>query len=213
MDLNQDDDFDGILVQLPLPDHLDEFEVLETIAPEKDVDGLTPCNVGKLWSDNYDFEKDLLPCTPKGVVRLLNKYRIQIEGRDAVIVNRSNLVGKSLAKLLLDENATVSLCHSKTEDIEKHTRKADILVTAVGGRPGFSVGKEMVKKGAVIVDVGLNYLEDGLYGDVEFEKVKEKTSFITPVPGGVGPMTRVTLLENIMTAGDMEFEIPKRRKR
>lgn len=204
-ELNEDEEFDGILVQLPLPVHLDEFEVLETIDPEKDVDGLTPYNIGRLWSDNYDFENDLLPCTPKGIMRLLEKYEIHLESKEAVIVNRSNLVGKPLAKLLLDRNATVSLCHSRTKNIEEHTSKADILVTAVGARPNFVVGEDMVKTGAVVVDVGMNYLDDGLYGDVEFEEVKNKVSHITPVPGGVGPMTRVMLLENVMIAGDMKF--------
>ncbi|MFP4006253.1 MAG: bifunctional 5,10-methylenetetrahydrofolate dehydrogenase/5,10-methenyltetrahydrofolate cyclohydrolase [Candidatus Hadarchaeia archaeon] len=203
-DLNEDENFDGILVQLPLPEHLEEKEVIEKIAPEKDVDGLTSYNIGRLWADRYDFARDMLPCTPKGVVRLLEEYSIEIAGKEAAIVNRSNLVGKPIAKLLLDRNATVSICHSQTKNLKRYTKSADILITAVGARPEFTIEKQMVKKGAVVVDVGMNYLEDGLYGDVKFNEVKNKTSYITPVPGGVGPMTRVMLLENVTLAGGIK---------
>lgn len=203
-DLNENESFDGILVQLPLPSHLDQYEILDAIKPEKDVDGLHPYNIGKLWSNNYDFERDLLPCTPKGIMRLLDRYEIELEGRRAVIVNRSNLVGKPLAKLMLDRNVTLTVCHSRTKDIKSHTSSAEILVTAVGARPNFVVTKDMVAEDAVVIDVGMNYLEDGLFGDAKFDEIKGKTSYITPVPGGVGPMTRVMLLENVLIAGGIK---------
>lgn len=200
-DLNEDDNFDGIIVQFPVPDHLNRKKILKTIAPEKDVDGLHPYNVGKLWTSDYDIEADLLPCTPKGIITMLERNDIEVEGKNAVIINRSDLVGKPLSKLLLDRNATVTICHSRTRGIKSHTSNADLLVTAVGRRPDFTVARDMVKEGATVIDVGMNYIEDNLYGDVEFEEVKEKTSYITPVPGGVGPMTRVSLLENVLIAG------------
>lgn len=204
--LNTNERFDGIIVQLPVPAHLDQYEILENVDPKKDVDGLHPLNIGRLWSSNYDFEKDLLPCTPKGVMRLLDRYEIELKGKRTVIVNRSNLVGKPLAKLMLDRNATLTVCHSRTRNIEKHISSADILVTAVGNRPNFVVAENMVSKNAIVVDIGMNYLEDGLCGDVEFDEVKEKTSYITPVPGGVGPMTRIMLLENVLIAGGAKIE-------
>lgn len=203
-ELNENDRFDGMIVQLPVPSQIDEYRMLEAIDPEKDVDGLHPYNIGKLWAGDYDFESDLLPCTPKGIMRLLDRYEIDLEGKEAVIINRSDLVGKPLAKLMLDRNATVTICHSRTEDISEKTASADVLVTAVGVRPRFVVTADMVAEGSVIVDVGMNYLEDGVYGDVEFEEVEEKTSYITPVPGGVGPMTRVILLENVLIAGGVK---------
>lgn len=200
-ELNQNEDFDGIIVQFPVPDHLDRKKILKAIDHRKDVDGLHPYNVGKLWSSDYSFQNDLLPCTPKGIITMLERYDVEVEGKDAVIINRSDLVGKPLAKLLLDRNATVTVCHSKTSTIDAHTSSADILVTAVGRRPDFVVTKEMTKEGAVVIDVGMNYIEDELYGDVKFEEVKDKSSYITPVPGGIGPMTRVSLLENVLNAG------------
>ncbi len=200
-ELNQNEDFDGIIVQFPVPDHLEWKKITNAINPEKDVDGLHPYNVGKLWSSDYNFQEDLIPCTPRGIITMLERYEIDVEGMDAVIINRSDLVGKPLAKLLLDRNATVTLCHSKTDNIEAHASSCDLLITAVGRRPDFVVTEEMVKEGAVVVDVGMNYIEDELYGDVKFEEVKEKASYITPVPGGVGPMTRVSLLENVLNAG------------
>ncbi len=200
--LNEDKDFDGIIVQLPAPDPLDRHEIINSINHQKDVDGLNPLNVGKLWTGNYDFEEDLLPCTPKGVIRLLEKHDIEFEGSDAAIVNRSNLVGNPLAKLLIDRNSTVTICHSKTENLKKKTRKAEILITAVGNRESFEVREEMVKEDAVVVDVGMNYVDGELKGDVNFDDVKEKCSYITPVPGGVGPMTRVILLENVVLASE-----------
>lgn len=198
--LNSDDKVHGVFVQLPLPKHINRKKVSAVINPRKDVDGLHPYNVGKLWLGSYEFENDLLPCTPKGIVKLLDRYDIKLEGKLAVIINRSDLVGKPLAKLFLDRNATVVVCHSKTPQLEKHTKAADVLVSAVGRRPSFAVNEKMVKKGAVVVDVGMNYVGGKLQGDVDFERVKGKASHITPVPGGVGPMTRVMLLHNVLIA-------------
>lgn len=204
--LNQDEEFDGIIVQLPVPDHLNPNRIVEKISPTKDVDGLNPYNIGKLWASDYEFESDLLPCTPKGILRLLDRYDIELEGERTVIVNRSNLVGKPLAKLMLDRDATVTLCHSRTKNVKNYTSRAEVLVTAVGNRPDFVVTEDMVAEGAVVVDVGMNHLEGGLYGDVKFDEVEEKASYITPVPGGVGPMTRVTLLENVLLAGGQKTD-------
>ncbi len=198
--LNGDYKVHGIFVQLPLPKHINRKKVTASISPRKDVDGLHPYNVGKLWLGMYESENDLLPCTPKGIVKLLDRYNIELEGKLAVIINRSDLVGKPLAKLFLDRNATVVVCHSKTPELEKQTRTADVLVSAVGRRPSFVVSEKMVKKGAVVVDVGMNYVGGKLQGDVDFERVKEKASYIAPVPGGVGPMTRVMLLHNVLIA-------------
>jgi len=202
--LNADKGVHGILLQLPLPDHLNKTEVITRVAPEKDVDGLHPYNVGKLWLGIYDINRDLLPCTPKGIVKLLDHYRIKLAGKNVVIINRSDLVGKPLLKLLLDRNATVTTCHSKTTDLKEHTKAADILVTAVGQRPTFLITADMVKDGAVVVDVGINYVEGKICGDVDFESVKEKASYITPVPGGVGPMTRAMLLQNILITSKVQ---------
>lgn len=194
--------FTGIIVQLPLPRHLDPLEIVSHIDPDRDADGLHPMNVGKLWAGQYDLEKSLLPCTPKGIVRLLDYYSLELRGKVAVIVNRSNLVGKPLAKLMLDRDATVVICHSKTRDLEEIMREADVLVTAVGRRPNFVVGPEMVKEGAIVIDVGMNFVDGKLMGDVDFEKVEKKASYITPVPGGVGPMTRAMLLENVVNIAE-----------
>jgi len=192
--------FNGIIVQLPLPPHIDRRKVLSKIDPVKDVDGLHPENVGRLWLGDYSLQDSLLPCTPKGIVRLLDRYNIVLEGKLAVIINRSDLVGKPLAKLLLDRNATVAVCHSKTRNLEERTREADILVSGVGRAPAFRVTAEMVREGAVVVDVGISHVEGKMVGDVDFERVKEKASHITPVPGGIGPMTRAMLLENVLIA-------------
>ena len=200
--LNVDKDVHGILVQLPLPAHLNKTGIIARVFPEKDVDGLHPYNVGKLWLGMYDIDRDLLPCTPKGVVKLLDHYGIKLEGKNAVIINRSDLVGKPLLKLLLDKNATVTACHSKTANLKEHTRAAKIFITAVGQRPKFLVTGDIVKDGAVVVDVGINYVGGKICGDVDFESVKEKASYITPVPGGVGPMTRAMLLSNILIAAE-----------
>ncbi len=202
-ELNKDREVHGIFVQLPLPLHIDKKKVTASINPQKDVDGLHPHNVGKLWLGMYNFENDLLPCTPKGIVKLFDHYGIELAGKLAVIINRSDLVGKPLSKLFLDRNATVVICHSKTQWLEKYALAADVLVSAVGRRPNFAVRKDMVKEGAVVVDVGMNYVGGKLQGDVDFESVKEKASYITPVPGGVGPMTRVMLLYNALIAAKL----------
>jgi methylenetetrahydrofolate dehydrogenase (NADP+)/methenyltetrahydrofolate cyclohydrolase len=198
--LNKDEEIHGILVQLPLPPSVSGTKVVEQILPEKDVDGLHSFNVGKLWLGTYDFDNDLLPCTPKGIMKLLDHYKIELAGKDAVIINRSNLVGKPLSKLFLDRDATVTMCHSKTKNLKEFTKKADILVTAVGRRSAFIVTEDMVKEGAVVVDVGISYVGEKVCGDIDFEKIEKKATYVTPCPGGVGPMTRVMLLYNVLNA-------------
>jgi len=202
-DLNRDDSVDGILVQLPLPDQIDDRAVIDTIAPAKDVDGFHPANLGRLLRGNPSF----VPATPFGIMEMLRRSDIDPDGMDAVVVGRSNIVGKPLAALLMQRsaNATVTVCHSHTEELAAHTRRADLLVAAVG-RPAF-IGADMVQEGAVVIDVGINRVDDEsrergyrLVGDVDFEAVREKASRITPVPGGVGLMTRAMLLKNTMTA-------------
>ena len=196
--LNEDEGVDGILVQLPLPAHIDELKALYAIAREKDVDGFHPENVAALWRRRTEPETNpqyCVPCTPRGIIRLLKAANVQIEGKRAVVVGRSNIVGLPTSKLLLNENATVSICHSHTVGLAEITREADTLVVAVG-KPRF-ITADMVKKGAVVIDVGIDHGEDGkLCGDVDFEAVKEVASVITPVPGGVGPMTICSLMEN-----------------
>ena len=193
--LNQSPLIHGILVQLPLPKHLDPEEVIMAIDPAKDVDAFHPVNVGKIMIGNYDF----LPCTPAGVMELLHRSGIEVSGKECVVIGRSNIVGKPQAMLLLHENATVTVCHSKTRNLPSVCRRADILVSAVG-KPKF-VTADMVRNGAVVIDVGMNRDENGkLCGDVDFEPVSEKASYITPVPGGVGPMTITMLLKNTVTA-------------
>ena len=196
--LNEDEGVDGILVQLPLPAHIDELKALYAIAREKDVDGFHPENVAALWRRRTEPETNpqyCVPCTPRGIIRLLKAANVQIEGKRAVVVGRSNIVGLPTSKLLLNENATVSICYSHTVGLAEITREADILVVAVG-KPRF-ITADMVKKGAVVIDVGIDHGEDGkLCGDVDFEAVKEVASVITPVPGGVGPMTICSLMEN-----------------
>lgn len=194
-ELNGREDMDGILVQLPLPKHLDEREVLRAIRPDKDVDCFHPYNVGKLMIGEDGF----LPCTPYGVVRMLKEYNIDIRGKHCVVVGRSNIVGKPQAILMLREDATVTICHSRTPDLAAECRRADILIAAVG-RVGL-ITADMVKDGAVVIDVAMNRNEQGkLCGDVCYEEVAEKASYITPVPGGVGPMTRAMLMENTLYA-------------
>ena len=194
-ELNGRSDINGILCQLPLPRHLDEKAVINAISPEKDVDAFHPVNVGKIMIGDFDF----LPCTPAGVMRLLDESGIEIEGKSCVVIGRSNIVGKPMSMLLLHRNATVTICHSKTKDLKEVTKKADILVAAVG-RANF-VTADMVKEDAVVIDVGINRLPDGkLCGDVDFNAVSEKCSFITPVPGGAGPMTIAMLMANTVTA-------------
>ena len=192
--LNNDDLVTGILVQMPLPKHLDSKKIQNSITPEKDVDGLTNINMGKL-SHN---EECLIPCTPIGIVDLLNYYNIEISGKNVTIVGRSDLVGKPLASLMTNNDATVTLCHSKTNNLKEFTKVADILVVAIG-KPNF-ITEEYVKEGAVVVDVGINRLENGLVGDVDFDSVSKKASYITPVPGGVGQMTVAELGKNTYKA-------------
>ena len=193
--LNAEPKIHGILVQLPLPAHLDADHVIERILPQKDVDAFHPSNVGKIMIGKYDF----LPCTPAGVMVLLEKSGIDVCGKKCVVIGRSNIVGKPQAMLLLHKNATVTICHSKTKDLAGITRDADLIVCAIG-KAGFLTG-DMVSSGAVVIDVGINRNEDGkLCGDVDFESVAPKASYITPVPGGVGPMTIAMLMQNTMTA-------------
>ena len=194
-ELNEDNDVDGFIVQLPLPKHLDDKAVIEAISPLKDVDAFHAVNVGKIMLGEYDF----LPCTPAGVMEMLHSYNIEVSGKNCVVIGRSNIVGKPMAMLLLHENGTVTICHSRTKNLAEICSQADILVAAVG-RPKF-VTADMVKEGAVVIDVGMDRDENGkLCGDVDFENVKDKCSFITPVPGGVGPMTISTLMKNTLKA-------------
>lgn len=189
--LNENDEVDGILVQLPLPKHIDENKILEKISCEKDVDGFHAVNVGRLVSGLDGF----VPCTPCGIMRLFKEYDIEVSGKNAVVIGRSNIVGKPMANLLLNANATVTVTHSKTQNLAKITKDADIIVVAIG-KPNF-LKADMVKNGTVVIDVGINRLENNkLVGDVDFENVANKCSFITPVPGGVGPMTIAMLLKN-----------------
>ena len=192
--LNSNPNVHGILVQLPLPDQVDSEKILQAIDPKKDVDGFHPVNVGKLVVGNAL----LTPCTPTGIIELLDHYGIEISGKHAVIVGRSNIVGKPVSMLLLQRNATITICHSRTKNLEEVTRGADILIAAVG-RPHF-VTENMVSEGAVVIDVGINRVDGKLTGDVEFEPVSKKASYITPVPGGVGPMTIALLMENTLKA-------------
>ncbi|GAB3052224.1 bifunctional methylenetetrahydrofolate dehydrogenase/methenyltetrahydrofolate cyclohydrolase FolD [Virgibacillus ainsalahensis] len=194
-ELNHNSSVHGILVQLPLPDHIKEEHVIVAIDPEKDVDGFHPVNIGRMMTGEDTF----LPCTPYGIITMLKSKDIEIEGKHAVIIGRSNIVGKPVGQLLLNENATVTYCHSKTEDLKKFTLDADILIAAVG-KPN-ALDESYLKQGAVVVDVGINRLEDGsLTGDVDFDRAKEKVAYITPVPRGVGPMTITMLLKNTIKA-------------
>jgi methylenetetrahydrofolate dehydrogenase (NADP+)/methenyltetrahydrofolate cyclohydrolase len=210
--MNKDPKIHGILVQLPLPKHLNEAEVLLKIDPAKDVDGFHPMNVGKMVVG----EKAFLPCTPHGVIQLLIRSGVKIEGTEVVIVGRSNIVGKPLANMLIQKNATgnatVTVCHTRTKDLDSHTKRADILIAAAG-RPN-TITADMVKEGVVVIDVGVNRVEDAtkkkgyrLVGDVDFEAVKEKASLITPVPGGVGPMTITMLMYNTVESAKRAFEL------
>lgn len=197
--LNEDKKVHGILVQLPLPDQISEFVVTGMIDVKKDVDGLTPTNAGLLA---YDLAM-LKPCTPAGIMELLRYYNIEVGGKHAVVINRSMLVGKPISLMLLHQDATVTICHSKTPNIGDVCRQADILVTAVGSREKFLVTADMVKDNAVIIDVATNKVNGKLVGDVDFESVRERASFITPVPGGVGPMTVAMLLRNTVLAASL----------
>ncbi len=192
--LNNRKDIHGILLQSPIPKHLDIYKAFETIDSKKDVDGFNPINIGKLELNRETF----ISCTPHGVIKMLEEYNINLKGANVVVLGRSNIVGKPLVQCLLNKDATVTICHSKTKNIEEITRNADILISAIG-KPKF-VTVNMVKENAVVIDVGINRLETGLVGDVDFEEVSKKASYITPVPGGVGPMTIAMLLQNVVTA-------------
>ena len=197
--LNNDETIHGILVQSPLPQGLDANEAFRTISPQKDVDGFNPINVGKL-SLNQDC---FVSCTPFGIIKMLEAYNIEMQGAHAVIIGRSNIVGKPLAQCLLNKNATVTICHSKTKNLKEMTKQADILIAAIG-KPKF-VTEDMVKENAVVIDVGINRMDDGkLVGDTDFENIKEKASYITPVPGGVGPMTIAMLMHNVVKAAKQQ---------
>lgn len=195
-ELNADASVDGILVQLPLPKHINELDVLEKIDPDKDVDGFHIVNSGRLFAGLDGF----VPCTPKGIMKLIASTGVDISGKNAVVLGRSLIVGKPVALLLTAESATVTICHSRTADLREHTLRADILVAAIG-KPEF-VTADMVKEGAIVIDVGINRTENGLVGDVDFESVKEKAGYLTPVPGGVGPMTIAMLMENTLISAE-----------
>lgn len=199
--LNNDDTVNGILVQLPLPEHIDEQKVIEAITPDKDVDGFHPINIGRMMVGQDTF----LPCTPYGILTLLRRKNIEISGSSAVIIGRSNIVGKPMGQLLLNENATVTYCHSRTKDLASYTKNADILIVAIGKE--HAIDASFVKPGAAVIDVGVNRTSEGkLTGDVDFEAVKEVASFITPVPRGVGPMTITMLLANTIKAAKRRNE-------
>ena len=197
-ELNAKPEISGILVQLPLPRGINEESVINRINPQKDVDAFHPVNVGKIMTGNFDF----LPCTPAGVMELIKESGIDVDGKECVIVGRSNIVGKPMSMLLLHKNGTVTICHSHTENLAEKTKNADILVAAVG-KPNFITG-DMIKEGAVVIDVGINRMPDKkLVGDVEFESASKKASAITPVPGGVGPMTIAMLMKNTLKAAEL----------
>ena len=199
--LNSKGDISGILVQLPLPKHINEENVINAIDPKKDVDAFHPVNVGKIMVGNYDF----VPCTPAGVMELIKESGIEISGKECVVVGRSNIVGKPQAMLLLHENGTVTICHSKTKNLKETVKRADILVVAVG-RPNFITG-DMIKEGAVVIDVGINRIsEKKLVGDVDFESAEKVAGAITPVPGGVGPMTIAMLMRNTIKAAILQAQ-------
>ncbi len=202
-ELNADVSVHGILVQLPLPKHLNEFAVTSRISPIKDVDGLTPHNAGLLSVK----KAVLVACTPSGVMEMFDYHNINLEGKNIVLIIRSNLVGKPLYHLLLEKNATVITCHSRTKDIEKFCQSADIIITAVGDRTKFILTPEMIKEGSIVIDVAISRFEDKLVGDCDYEKIIEKASFVTPVPGGVGPMTVAMLLKNTITATSLGIQI------
>ncbi|MDO4459443.1 MAG: bifunctional methylenetetrahydrofolate dehydrogenase/methenyltetrahydrofolate cyclohydrolase FolD [Clostridia bacterium] len=201
-ELNADEKISGILCQLPLPKGLDEEAVIARIRPDKDVDAFNEANVGKIMIGNYSF----LPCTPAGVIELIKSTGVDMTGKNAVVIGRSNIVGKPMAMLLLHNNATVTICHSKTQNLKEICANADILVAAIG-RPNFVTG-DMIKPGAVVIDVGINRMDDGkLCGDVNFEEAEKIAGYITPVPGGVGPMTIATLMQNTVNAAKLQAGI------
>lgn len=191
-EINENHKINGVIVQLPIPKHLNANKIINKIDPIKDIDGLTELNAGKLLTG----DASLVSCTPKGIITLLKHYNIELQGKHVVIVGRSNLVGKPLIGLCLNENATVTICHSKTKNLEEITKTADILIVAIG-KSRF-INEKYVKEGSIIVDVGINRVDGKLSGDVDFDSVFKKSSFITPVPGGVGPMTTISLMENVL---------------
>lgn len=201
--LNNREDIHGVLLQSPMPKHLDIDIAFNRILPEKDVDGFNPVNVGKLCLNQDGF----VSCTPAGIMKMFEKYGIKLEGKNAVVLGRSNIVGKPMSLCLLNKDATVTICHSKTQNLSEITRNADIIVVALG-KPKF-LTKDMIKEGAVVIDVGINRLENGIVGDVDFESVKEIVSYITPVPGGVGPMTIAMLMQNVVKAAENALENSK----
>lgn len=196
--LNQDASVNGILVQLPLPKQIDEKKVIAAISPLKDVDAFHASNVGKIMIGDYDF----LPCTPAGCMELIHSTGVEVTGKHCVVVGRSNIVGKPMSMLMLHENATVTICHSRTANLAEECRRADILIAAVG-KAGL-ITADMVKEGAVVIDVGMNRVDGKLCGDVDFDSVEKKAGYITPVPGGVGPMTIATLMKNTVTAAKIQ---------
>lgn len=204
--LNKDDSIDGILVQMPLPNHLDSSLIQNTVDSYKDVDGLTFINAGRL----VQGMPSLVPCTPKGIIDLLDEYKIKLEGSQVVVIGRSVLVGKPMANLLTNRNASVTICHSKTKDINLYTENADIVIVAVG-KPGF-LKEDMVKEGAVVIDVGINRTNGKLKGDVDYDNVSKVAGYITPVPGGVGPMTVYELMHNVLIAHNLRTKYAKKNK-
>ncbi len=193
--MNENSNINGILVQLPLPKHINQTKILETIDPKKDVDGFHPFNMGRLVLGLNGF----VPCTPLGVMKMFEEYKIELQGKDVCVIGASNIVGKPMAALLLNENATVDICHIYTKNLKEHTKRADIVIVGVG-KAGL-ITEDMIKEGAIVVDIGINRLDNGkLVGDVDFEKVSKKCSYITPVPGGVGPMTIAMLMSNTIKA-------------
>ena len=201
--LNNDNSVHGILVQLPLPEQLDEFTTTSRISPLKDVDGLTPHNAGLLAMK----KAALIACTPSGVMEMFDYHGIELEGKNVVLINRSNLVGKPLYHLLLDKNATVITCHSRTKNLTELCKSADIIITAVGDRNKFTLTSDMIKEGAVVIDVAISRFQEKLVGDAEYNDIIQKASFATPVPGGVGPMTVAMLLKNTITAASLSSQI------
>jgi len=201
--LNNDKEVHGILVQLPLPKQLNEFATISRISPIKDVDGLTPQNVGLL-----SMGKSILkPCTPSGIMEMFYYYKINLQGKNVVMINRSNLIGKPLYHLLLQNNATVITCHSKTENLHEHCKNADVIITAVGDRTKFKLTSDMIKQDAIVIDVAISRYEGKLVGDTDYDDIIQKASWVTPVPGGVGPMTVAMLLKNTVTAASLSKEI------
>ena len=201
--LNKDSSVHGILVQLPLPAQINEFEIISRISPIKDVDGLTPYNTGLLAMG----KAALKACTPSGIMELFDYYKINLAGKNIVMINRSNLIGKPLYHMLLEKNATVTTCHSKTKNLAEFTKSADVVITAVGDRTKFTLKQDMIKDGAVVIDVAITRYDGKLAGDCDYDKIIKKASFATPVPGGVGPMTVAMLLKNTITAASLSKEL------